>query len=202
MNNFLLARQYILGLETVVELKQTGIDFNDISKYISTQQFEIYQKSKGDLGRYYIDLLTSDIYDSNQSLAGTDLSELDFKTPSEHLKNLPKLQRFLNRFECGRTHIIKLNRGGCFPPHRDGPNILGGTRECFRILITLDNCEEDTLNVVMDNKVIKLKNNSVYYINTYLKHSAFAFKDDSNFIIANVAISMDNVESLIGYITK
>jgi hypothetical protein len=118
------------------------------------------------------------ILEYNQ-LNGTDYSERDFSTPTKHAA--PFLE-FLNTFEVGRSHFLKLAPGGFFPWHRDSDAIT------FRILYTIQNCTTDSLIWLEDDRIIPLQNHCWYYINTRKKHSLFSF-NDSIFAVFNVVFN-------------
>ena len=112
-------------------------------------------------------------------LNSTDYSERDFATPTKHAT--PFLE-FLNTFEVGRSHFLKLAPGGFFPWHRDSDAIT------FRILYTIQNCTTDSLIWLEDDRIIPLQNHCWYYINTRKKHSLFSFHD-SIFAVFNVVFN-------------
>ena len=196
--DFLLARQYISSLEDCVELYGTEINFEQMNETyrIFGDEFTPYQEYKGGHNRYALPLITSDDNDSFKSLQDTNKTELDYKVQTDYLRYSPSLKRFVDRFEYGRAHAIWLKKGGFFPPHRDGPIPPRIDEECFRILITLDGCENDKFITLIDNKVLPLKNFRAYYINSFKTHSAFSFSDECKFAILNFRISMDNVKIL------
>lgn len=198
MNDFLLARQYISSLEDCVELNGTGINFAQVDKVYKTfsNEFTPYQEYKGGHNRYALPLVTSPDDDSFLSLQETTRSELDFKKHTDYLRYTPSLEEFINKFEHGRAHAISLRKGGFFPPHRDGPIPPRFDEECFRILVTLDGCENDKFITLIDNKVLPLKSFRAYYINSFKTHSAFSFSDDTLFVILNFRISLENLKVL------
>ena len=61
----------------------------------------------------------------------TSITEANINVKTPVARDLSVIQPLLNIFDTlGRSHFIRLNKGGFFPPHRDG-KILDVT--CFRI---------------------------------------------------------------------
>ena len=203
-NEFLLARSYLYGAEDTIELKKLDIDHSEL--ILTARQFEnkahTYQPEKGDRGRKVLDLVGSDKFNSNQSLQSTGICEMDFTDDTTYLKSMPNFRKVLKQFEYGRSHILYLSKGGFFPPHRDGPIAPHFDKECFRILVPIEGCEEDDFAFIVDNKVIPLRNGKAHYINTFKKHYAFSFTDRCKFVILNIRITLENVNKLSEYIVK
>ena len=203
-NEFLLARSYLYGAEDVIHLSKYKVDQSEL--LLSLRQFEnmaeVYQPEKGDRGRRVIDLVDSSKHNSNTSLTKTDLNEMDFTEDTSYLKSMPKLRSFIHNFEYGRAHALYLKEGGYFPPHRDGVIFPHLDKECFRILITAEGCGEDDLCFVVGNKIMPLENGRAYYINTFKKHYAFSFTDKCKFIILNMRITLQNVNTLSEFMVK
>jgi hypothetical protein len=119
-------------------------------------------------------------------LNGTSYVEKDFKTPTQHSTPFAE---FLETFEVGRSHFLKLDPGGFFPWHRDSDPVT------FRIIYTIQNCTTDNLIWLEDDKVLPLENHTWYYINTRKKHSLFAFHQ-STFAVFNVIFNNKNFVNL------
>lgn len=197
--DFLLARQYISSLEDCIELNCTSLDFKQMSEMycVFKDKFTPYQEYKEGHNRFALPLITSED-NSFISLLNTNKSELDFKVETDYLKYATSLHQFIQKFEHGRSHAMLLHKGGFFPPHRDGPIPPKFDEECFRILITLDNCENNKFVTLIDNKVLPLNNYKAYYINSFKTHSAFSFSDNCQFIILNFRICLSNAQVLRG----
>lgn len=121
----------------------------------------------------------------------TNYLESDFKTPTEAFQKLTALHPVMNFFEghLGRSHIIKLDSGGFFPPHRDAyiePS-------CFRIFIPCQNCQKDQFVFLVNDKQVIFEPYKVYFIDTRLEHSTFSFANHSTQVILNVAVSEESV---------
>jgi hypothetical protein len=115
------------------------------------------------------------------------LRESDFTTPTPHFKPFEFMTEY---FDVGRSHILRLGSGGFFPYHRDFD------RTCFRLIYTIRGCHDSNLVWILNNEVIKLKDQSWYYVNTKLIHSVFSFYG-SEFAVFNIIRNDKSVTSLI-----
>ena len=120
------------------------------------------------------------------TLYNTNHSEQDFITPTCHAAPFAE---FLTKFKVGRSHYIKLGSGGHFPWHRDSG------RSTFRLIYTINNCHNGKFIWLEDEKMLHLKDNAWYYINTKKRHSVFAF-DDVTFAVFNVLDITPNIVRL------
>ena len=127
------------------------------------------------------------LYEYNKE-NGTSYTEKDFSTKTETYK---KYFTFLDeKFDLGRSHLLKLGVGGFFPYHRDfDPNTL-------RLIYTISGCESHNLVWIVNNQVISLQNRRWYYINTKMIHSVFSFFG-SEFVVFNVLNNSKSQQSLI-----
>jgi hypothetical protein len=197
-SQFLLARQYIAGLEDCIELSNTNINFGEIDKMCRSNlgDFKPYQEYKEGHNRYALPLVTDELQSSFVSLQDGSRTEMDFTTPSSYLNSTPSLKNFIVGFDYGRSHVVWMKRGGYFPPHRDGPIAPFFDDECFRILLTIRGCRQKEFVTIVDNKVLPLNDYRAYYINSFKTHCAFSFTDDCMFAILNFRISMENARVL------
>lgn len=101
----------------------------------------------------------------------TRFSESDFKvpTPVYYYKDLHKILKPIEPY-IFRSHILKLNPGGFFPPHRD----FGGVYiTSFRLLIPLKNTEVPAFNFIIEDKIQHWNNGSIYFVDTAKMHYLF-----------------------------
>ena len=106
------------------------------------------------------------LYEFNKE-NGTKYTEKDFKKPTEIYK---KYFSFLDdKFEMGRSHILRLGNGGFFPYHRDFD------ADTMRLVYTIRGCESHNFVWIVNNEIIKLQNKRWYYVNTKMIHSVFSF---------------------------
>ncbi len=119
---------------------------------------------------------------------GTDYSEMSFRQPTPYWEQLSELTKPLEIFRphLGRSHILKLNTGGFFPPHRD----LG---ESFRLISFLGISAVDCVFLV-NNRKVEFEPNRLYYVNTRLVHSLFSFIEDSKILVLNLEPNEESVK--------
>jgi hypothetical protein len=127
--------------------------------------------------------------------AGRQLSEREFFQPTDVYKKCTSLHPVLNKFEfLGRTFIVKSNTGGYFVPHRDHPSM---PRECFRIVVFLNNCGPLQYDWWMDDRKMNIQMGQAYYVNTRMTHRTISWVDNSQHLILNVPMNTANVAKVI-----
>ena len=91
--------------------------------------------------------------------------------------------------------LIKSNKGGFFPPHRDNPNL---TRDCFRVIAFIGKFTNSNAYewYIGDNRM-QIVANSSYYVDTRKSHRTHSWEDDSIHLILNVPKTYSNVMKLI-----
>lgn len=126
-------------------------------------------------------------------LNGTQWVEKDFKIFTSHASHLKSLKPILNAFEgdFGRTHVIRLDRGGFFPPHRD---VFGSKADSFRVIVILNKYGSMDYKFILDEKVQNFIPGRAYFVNTMLSHSLFSFVDDFQILVCNIITSSRSIE--------
>jgi uncharacterized protein YjhX (UPF0386 family) len=125
----------------------------------------------------------------------TNINEADINKPTEVAKTTKTIHPLLNAFDTiGRSHFIKLNQGGFFPPHRDG-KILNVT--CFRVLVMCHNCNPGQFAFLYEDKRVYLEPGRPYFINTRKEHSVFSYVDNSIQCVLNIPLTSANYTSVI-----
>ena len=123
-----------------------------------------------------------------------NLDESSFKEKTELW---PLVEKPLRKFEnyLGRTHFIKMDMLGCFPPHRDQYGIEVNS---FRLFIPIRSCNPPYTYFIIDEKIYNWEDGRVYFINTCKQHSLFTMSERSaTFVVANVIISEDSVNTVL-----
>tara|TARA_R110002167_G_C12671320_1_gene650741 strand:- start:1430 stop:2047 length:618 start_codon:yes stop_codon:yes gene_type:complete len=118
--------------------------------------------------------------------------EEDFNVPT---LAYPYFKEVLSPFEpwLFRTHILKLNPGGFFPPHRDAHDL-----ESFRLIVPLKNCAPPGLNFILEDKILNLKNGVTYFVDTVKMHYLFnATLNPSYMLVMNVKCTKEAVEKIV-----
>lgn len=113
----------------------------------------------------------------------------DFNQPTEIYDNLPTLKNILEPFRpwLGRTHVIRIDAGGYFPPHYD--TVTGNDNEYdIRLVAAINNTQKQNFKWLydFDDKVLNLELGELYIINTGKPHSVFSFVNDAIIMVANL----------------
>lgn len=168
---------------------------------LNKNHFKTYNPRKKGYSRYGLSLTSRDggfsgvpdldsLYEYNR-LNSTQFDEPDFRRWTPLFKGCPSLLKIMEPFHnyIGRSHILRLDKGGFFPPHRD----LSDT--AFRLFISL--CKDATEYVfLLEKKVCFFQPGRVYFINTDLSHSLFSFVDESLFIVFNIDLCKEAVSAV------
>lgn len=123
---------------------------------------------------------------------GERVNEIDLKYPTEAFHNLTSLHPILKAFDTlGRTMLVKLNKGGWFPPHRDTPFL---SRDCFRIVGFLSrNCGHGGFMWEHDYRPVQIEPMRCYYADTRKTHRTAAYDDNIIHLVINVPKTWENV---------
>lgn len=199
VNEFLLYRSYLTSLEDCVEFYlPPSVNMESIYRYCHDNRniFMPYHKDQEYQNRTALPIVNLNGEHNDDSfinLTNTSLTEISFNKKTQHYydSGLDKILDIFGDSLC-RTHIINLKKGGYFRPHRDGPTSINNPRaETARVIICIDGCNNDNFKFLLDDKVLSLKNNMMYYINTFKRHCAFSFTEDCFFVLCNVVISQE-----------
>lgn len=126
----------------------------------------------------------------------TRFKEKDFRTFTS-VYEYPDLQKMLKPIENNifRSHILKLDPGGYFPPHRD---FRGLKFDSFRLIVPLGNMNPPNFNFVIEDKIYHWNEGSVYFVDTAKMHYLFnASTNPSYLIVYNVDLTDDTVRFVI-----
>lgn len=178
------------GIIDLLEKDFVWVQYNP-RKNINRQGLSITSLDGGLTGKPDLDSL----YEYN-SENGLSLREGDFrqKTPvySYFEEWLSPIENYL-----GRTHIIKLNSGGYFPPHRDNKH----TRiDSFRLFLPL-NYDYKFHFFLIEDKRIHFESGTTHFIDTAKMHTVFnAGEIPFYFIVMNLDLSEDSVRDVLKYL--
>ena len=128
----------------------------------------------------------------------TSITEANISVKTPVALDLSVIQPLLSIFDTlGRSHFIRLNKGGFFPPHRDG-KILNVT--CFRIITLCYNCNPNQFSFIYENQKLNLEPGRPYFVNTRKEHSVFSFTDDSVQFVLNVPLTEANYGAVVKHL--
>ena len=168
------------------------------------KHFKYYNKRKPGFNRYGLSLISRDggfsgspdldsLKEFNKE-TGSHLTEISFREPTPLFKECAALRSLLKPFRpfLARSHILRLNKGGFFPPHRDD---IGLTPLSFRLFVSL--CDREKFVFLLDDKRLFFYPGRVYFIDTHLSHSLFSFRDESDFLVFNVILQEESVQAVL-----
>ena len=201
----LLNKLSLLG--NVIPLK-LSVDCNQIIKSISKykQHIKPYNPKKKGLNRYGLSITSLDggftgvpdldcLLEYNK-VNQTNFMESDFRKWTPFFQNCDTLKTTLEPFHkyIARSHILKLNKGGFFPTHRDMAFFV------FRLFIPISNSTDYVF--ILDEKQQFFEKCKVYVINTWLRHSLFSFTDNTLFTIFNIDLKTETLDILLDHLDE
>lgn len=121
----------------------------------------------------------------------------DFKVRTPLSREIPEVSELFDFFgdALGRSHFLRLDRGGFFPPHRDHEWKL--PNDMFRIVVPFYNFHSSNMTWVFDGKVVQLREGYTYFMNTTKAHSLFSYDDDCTMLVLNVCATEDTMNQVI-----
>lgn len=202
-----LLRYELFSLGNIIPLN-LYVDCDEVKNTISRYKdhFQTYNPRKKGYNRYGLSITSRDggfsgvpdldsLYEYNQE-QGTHYDEPDFREKTPFFHSCHSLKSALKPFYnfMGRSHILKLDKGGFFPPHRDLSNTS------FRLFISFSNIE--LYSFILDEKKILLQSHRVYCINTYLSHSLFSFENNNFFAVFNIDLDPSALAEVFNYLSE
>ena len=204
-NNYLLSQLDRLGQTAKLDIE---VNLNDFDQQILNlnKDWRVYNSRKN-FNRYGISLTSIDGKQDGTDLDslyelekehGKQYSETDFTTPTPAYQTLKSLQPIAKIFgdDTCRSHLIKLEAGGFFPPHRDSP----GLDDTIRLVVFLSRCGDSEFEFILDGKLISFVKASLYYVNTRLIHSCFSYKGGTVMAVYNIKVSERSVSNIINHL--
>lgn len=186
------------------ELK-TNFDEMRFNEELESNQHEWirYNKSKSWSHRYGLSLFsldggTSGEIDLNSTkeigdAGATYYDEMAFRVPTPIWNHFESVSQKLSSLVpyLGRSHFLRLDEGGIFPPHRD--NIF---EPSFR-LIGFFNCSPSELHLVVDGRNCHFTTNRLYFLNTRKVHSVVSFHPGAILLVLNVSLEKNAVDFVL-----
>lgn len=121
----------------------------------------------------------------------------DFTVRTPLSYEIPEVAELCDFFEDSlcRSHFLKLDKGGFFPPHRDHDWHL--PNDVFRIIVPFGNFSKYHMSWIFDDKVIELREGVTYFMNTTKAHSLFSYVDNCMMLVLNVKADQDTMVKMI-----
>jgi len=194
----------LLSFGDLIPLK-IKCDVNMLFKEVKDFTYSQYNPRK-DISRYGLSITSLDgklggvdldsIKEYNKE-NNTNYDELSFKEFTEVYFASKEIQKICHPFlgNIGRSHILHLDEGGYFPPHRDLP-VYVEQQNSLRILVPLKGCNPPELYFMYEDKPLHFEHGRAYFLNTNKAHNLFAFKD-SYMIVLNIETN-EEVYKIIG----
>lgn len=199
---------FIVNFGDVVRLDFPTWDTGSMTKILDKHPgWKIYQPHKPGYNRFGLSVTSLDGgYSGEPDLCSLRewykihnqmYTERDFIKRTSIVEFFPQVNELLDFFEpgVGRTHFLKLNKGGFFPPHRDNGAVI--SVESFRILVPINNFGVNDVKWIQDEKILNLREGQVYFINTTKLHSVFSFVDNCTMLVLNVVWNAEILRRMV-----
>lgn len=201
LGKLIMLRQILLSMGNIIPLR-VHIPVWEVQKTISVfkEHFKPYSPQKKGYNRYGLSITSLDggfsgvpdldsLREYNQ-LNGTNFDEPDFRKQTPFFRDCKPLSEALLPFHnyMGRSHILRMDRGGFFLPHRDW------STASFRLFIPL--CDGESYVFILDDRRVFFQQGQVYFINILLSHSLFSFRDDNLFVVFNIDLNREAVNAV------
>ena len=123
------------------------------------------------------------LYEYNK-LHNTSIDNQDINKYTEVYENMPTLQKIIKPWKpwLGRCHFLKLNSGGFFPEHYD-INKLDYSYDDIRLIGFVNNNNKYGMKFLYEDKLVEVKEGSLYWFNASKRHSVFSMEDDCIMIV-------------------
>jgi hypothetical protein len=203
-----LLTDFIVNFGDVVELGFPAWDCHNINNILLKHPgWQIYQRHKPGNNRFGLSVTSlnggfggePDLYSLREYYQkyGKNYNECDFKARTNIVQFIPELSGFLDFWEpnLGRTHFLRLDKGGFFPPHRDNGAIV--EVPSFRILVPIHNFGVNDMKWIQEDKILDLRIGHTYFINTTKAHSVFSFVDGCIMLVLNVMHSPEILKKMV-----
>ena len=137
---------------------------------------------------YHVAIITK----KNSAESNTNYEETDFNVLTDVYHKSEDLQKLVDPWkeDIFRTHILKINPGGYFPPHRD---YRGTLFDSFRLIVSLKN----QCKFLIEERPINFIDGSMYFIDTAKEHTLFNVHDQPSYwIVFNVQLNEKTVKKV------
>jgi hypothetical protein len=200
--------EFVISYGDVVELAFPNVDINAYKDLILDHPgWRQYNSYKDGYNRYGLSMTSLDGgYSGVPDLESLldhyrETKEIyydkDFKVRTPLVYEIPEISELFDFFgdSLCRSHFLRLDRGGFFPPHRDHEWDL--PNDVFRIVIPFYNFHSQHMSWIFDGKVIQLREGVTYFMNTTKAHSLFSYVDGCTMLVLNVKADHETMKKLM-----
>jgi hypothetical protein len=123
-----------------------------------------------------------------QKYHDVEMKEENFNIPTDVYNAVPDFKKLVDVFspDIGRVHVLRVDQGGYFPPHRDMPGVAP---EYFRLTCVFGTCTNFSYAQILDDKLFYPERNHLYFVNFQLNHSVFSFSNNLYNLILTVKLN-------------
>jgi hypothetical protein len=126
---------------------------------------------------------------------GIEMCEDNFNTYTPAMTALTEIKDIAELFtDIGRVHILRIGKGGFFPPHRDFPGLAP---EYFRLSCMFGNCSDFNYVMHLHDNIFRPERNHLYFVNYQLNHNIFSFSNDLYILILTVKLNQRTHDLII-----
>jgi hypothetical protein len=199
---------FIINWGEVIELDFPKWDLSKVMNVLNKHPgWKEYQPHKPGYNRYGLSVTSldggfsgkPDLYSLReyQNMYGESYNEMCFNKRTNVVQFLPELNDFLDFWgpNLGRTHFLRLDKGGFFPPHRDNGALV--SVPTFRILVPIHNFGINDMKWVQEERILNLTLGQVYFINTSRLHSLFSFVDNCVMLVLNIGVDEQILSKMV-----
>lgn len=127
---------------------------------------------------------------------GIELKEENFNLPTEVYHNCNEIKRLVDIFipHIGRVHLLRVDQGGFFPPHRDMPGLAP---EYFRLTCMFGNCSDFNYSMHLHDNIFRPERNHLYFVNYQQNHNVFSFSNNLYILLITVKLNQETHDLII-----
>ena len=124
-----------------------------------------------------------------------EMREDNFNTYTPAMTALTEIKDIAEVFtDIGRVHILRIGKGGFFPPHRDFPQL---EPDYIRLSCMFGKAKPENYCMLFDGKPF-YHDPGFFYFNNYQKdHSVFSFSDYVYVVILTVKLNEDTYHKIV-----
>jgi hypothetical protein len=126
------------------------------------------------------------------------MAESNFTMYTEAMMGLPEIKEKVDLFMpyIGRVHLLRIDKGGYFPPHRDFPQL---DPEYVRLTCVFGKAKSENYCLLYDGKPFYHDPGYLYFHNYQKDHSLFSFSDGVYVLVLTVKLNASTYQKLIRY---